>query len=242
MFARSLDWFERHKFGVVGALMLHTLMLFTMAMLKMDDGKKKPEPPPEIVLELEAPPEVQLTPEELQEQLAAQELQNRVSDVNAAPERSLSRSSQERISEQVDQDLKALEQSEFQRLAEERTAEGRDIVQPKLDPSKFDPKNYMEKKAQPVKVEGNVTVKIDVPGRTNTGVEVPAYLCKGRGQVRVRVTVDGSGSVSKAELDPTGTNTADDCLVSHALESANGARFESGAVARGTITYIFVAQ
>ena len=26
-----LDWFERHKYGVVGTLVLHTLVLFTLA-------------------------------------------------------------------------------------------------------------------------------------------------------------------------------------------------------------------
>ena len=35
MFDRFLDWFERHKFGVIGTLMLHTFMLFGMAMSKL---------------------------------------------------------------------------------------------------------------------------------------------------------------------------------------------------------------
>ncbi|MFT3885224.1 MAG: hypothetical protein QM724_07280 [Flavobacteriales bacterium] len=244
MFDRFLDWFERHKFGVVGALMLHTLMLFAMAMVKLDGGER-PEPPSEIALELKAPPEPPTTPEErsLQEQAAAQDVQNRISDQNASPEHTLSRSTRERTSDQVAEDLKAMERAEFQRLAEQRTAEGRDIVQPTLDPSKFDPKNYMEQQAKPVKVEGNVTVKIDVPGRINTAVDVPAYLCKGRGQVRVRISVDGSGNVGKAEVDTSGTNTTDDCLLGHALESANHARFQSGpARSPGTITYTFLAQ
>jgi len=245
MFGPFLDWFERHKVGVVGALMLHTFMIFTMAMFKLK-GENQAAPPPEMALELEAPPEPKLTPEQLQQQLAGQDVQNRVSDMNASPERTLSHSTQERISEQVAQDLKALEQAEFERLAEERTAEGRDIVVPKLDPSKFDPKNYMEKKATPVKVEGNVTVKVDVPGRFSIErtIEVPAYLCKGHGQVQILVSVDASGAITKADVDPSGTNTTDDCLVSHALESANGARFERASVGRssGTITYLFVAQ
>lgn len=244
MFDRFLDWFERHKFGVVGTLMLHTFLLFGFAMSKLTSSKHIMPPPP-LELELQAPPP-ELTPEEQhqQELMAAQNVQNRVSDANADPERSLSRSTRERIADDVEQDLKAMEQAEFQRLAEERTAEGRDIVVPTLDPSKFDKSNYMQQKATPVKVEGNVTVKIDVPGRTNLTVEMPAYLCKGRGQVRVRIAVDASGTVTKAEVDPAGTNTADDCLVGHALSSANGARFAGASVSRspGTITYTFVAQ
>ena len=38
MFGRFLDWFERHKFGVVGTLMLHTFMLFGMALTTFSCG------------------------------------------------------------------------------------------------------------------------------------------------------------------------------------------------------------
>lgn len=245
MFDRFLDWFERHKIGVVGTLMLHTFLMFGFAMSKVGGKEDRAAQPPPLELELEAPPP-EPTPEELQQQeeLAAQDLQNRVSDMNADPARALSSTARDRITESVEEDLKALEQAEFQRLAEQRTLEGKDIVVPTLDPTKFDKKNYLKESPRAVKVEGNVTVRVNVPGRENTSVDVPAYLCKGRGQVLVRVSVDRSGAVTKAEVDPSGTNTTDDCLLSHAVESATGARFASAGSgpSPGTIQYTFVAQ
>lgn len=247
MFGRFLDWFERHKFGVVGALMLHTLMLFAFAIAKLNTGEEKNEVPEQLTLEMEAPPPEppQLTPEQQQQQAAAGAMKSRISDLNADPERSLSRSTREHIAQDVEQQLHAEEQAEFQRLAEERTAAGEDIVVPTLDPSKFDKNNYLKPQPKAVKVEGNVAVRINVPGRQNTTVDIPAYLCKGRGLVLVRVTVDRNGDVSKAEVDPSASNTADACLLDHAVESARGARFDrsaSGSASSGTIEYTFQAQ
>ena len=37
-FDRFLDWFERHKYGVVGTLLLHTMLLFTVAVLRFGAG------------------------------------------------------------------------------------------------------------------------------------------------------------------------------------------------------------
>lgn len=247
MFDRFLDWFERHKYGVVGTLMLHTFLLFGFAMSNLKSEKHMAEPPP-LELELEAPPPEPMTEEEQREQelAQAQEVINRTSNSTADVERSISSAARERISGNVEEDLKALEQAEFQRLADERKAEGREIVVPQLDPSRFDKNNYLPKNTRPVKVEGLTTVSYDLVGRTDIVLEVPAYLCKGQGRVVVRVAVDRSGVVTKAELDAGATTTTDDCMVSNALSSAGGARFSRSSDApqpqRGTITYVFLAQ
>lgn len=243
---RFLDWFERHKFGVVGTLMLHTFLMFAFAMSKL----KTPETKvivPELELVMEAPPP-DVTPEEQRQKLlSAQDVTNQASNSTADPGvRSLSRAAQERMATNVEADLHAMEQAEFERLAEERKASGKEVVIPKLDPSKFDKNNYMDKTTKPVKVEGLTTVSYDLVGRTDIVLEVPAYLCKGQGRVVVRVAVDRSGEVSKAELDPKATTTTDDCMVSNAMASASGARFSGSSTAaqpqRGTITYVFLAQ
>lgn len=250
MFDRFLDWFERHKYGVIGTLMLHTMLLFTFAMSSVGD-RNPPKPPEPIVLELESEPAPETAPPETkagEEQSATMNVTNRTSNstAEASAERPMSRAARERMAQQVDQDLHDMEQQEFARLAEERKAEGKEIVVPQLDPSKFDKSNYMEKPRKPVKVEGLTTVSYDLAGRTDIILEVPAYLCKGQGRVVVRVAVDRSGKVSKAELDLGTSSTSDACMVDNAVASASGARFSSSSTAaqpqRGTITYIFLAQ
>lgn len=249
MFSGFLDWFDRHKFGIVGTLMLHTCLMLAFALAKLRTPPPRNEPPP-LVLQLDiAPPEPENEATK-EQQLAGMQTQvtNLTSNSTAAEgsPRPLSRAAQERMAQDIDQNLHDMEHAEFQRLADERKAEGKEITVPTLDPSKFDKRNYMDAPPKPVKVKGLTTVSYDLTGRTDEVLEVPAYLCKGQGRVVVRVAVARSGEVTKAELDANATTTTDDCMVSNALSSASGARFSYAASApqpqRGTITYVFLAQ
>lgn len=248
MFGRFLDWFERHKFGVVGTLMLHTFMLFVMAMSKLpaDDPQLAL---PEMVMELAAPQDLPPDPMLQPPLSAAVEVKNLTSNSTAEaqqPRTWPSQRAQEKIATNVEEDLKSFEAEEFNKLAEERHAAGKDVVMPQLDPSKWDKEHYMDKTPKPVKVEGLTTVSYDLVGRTDIVLEVPAYLCKGQGTVVIHVSVDREGEVTKADLDATKTTTRDECMVDNAMASAKGARFSASSVSpdpqRGNITYIFLAQ
>ncbi len=244
---RILDFFDRHKYGIIGTLLFHTVL---MAVLILGQVSSVPLPaeqaPIELALESEATEAEAQPHKEEQEPGAAQPVTNVASNITATPEQSLSRSARERMAEHVERDLLNMEKSEFDRLAQERREQGKEISVPQLDPSKFDKSNYMEKPPKPVKVEGLTTVSYDLVGRSHIVLEVPAYLCKGSGKIVVRVAVDRSGNVSKAELDPAASTAISGCMAENALLSASGARFNSSAAAaqpqRGTITYIFLAQ
>ncbi len=247
MFDRFMDWFERHKFGVVGTLMLHTLVLFALAMSKLP-AKNEATAEEEIPLEMLAPQDLPLDPMLQPPLLAPVEVKNLTSNSRAEvrPAPFLSSRAQERISEDVESDLKEFEAAEFDRLAQERKAAGKEVVMPELDPTKWDKEKYMDHTPKPTKLEGLTTVSYEFDGaqRADVHLEVPAYLCKGQGRVLIRVEVDGSGRVTKAELDPS--STADECMRENALASASDARFTSlpgvGNAQRGRITYIFLAQ
>ena len=254
MFDRFLDWFERHKFGVIGTLLLHTLLMFALAISQI---RTDPKPEATAETELEVLPALSDPEfEKLQEQLAStdgptelSEVKSMVSNItahrvieNAWP----SQATQERMADAIEQDLKAFEQAEFDRLAQERHDRGEEVVVPQLDPSKWNKELYMEKAAEPVKVQGNAAVWHDLKDRVEEHLEVPAYTCKGQGQVAVRVNVGRDGAVERTELDAANTTTNDDCMIERALASASTAHFNSLASAsdpqRGTIFYLFVAQ
>ena len=228
MLESALDLFDRHKYGVIGTLMLHTMLLFVLTMARV---YRHPET---------------ATANELQVVLA--DVTNRTSNATAEPDRSppMSSAARARMGQRVEEDLRNLEQAEFDKLAEERRAQGKEVTVPQLDPSKFDKRNYLEKPTKPVKVEGLTTVSYDLAGRSDIVLEVPAYLCKGSGTVAVLVAVDAAGNVRRSELDPARTTTRDECMVEHAMASAAGARFTRSSTApdpqRGTITYIFLPQ
>lgn len=248
MFDRFLDWFERHKFGVVGTLMLHTFMLFAMAISKLPiENEAKAEQ--EMVMELAAPQDLPPDPMLEPPLSAAVEVKNLASNITAQVQPQMrmypGQRAQEQMASDVEEELLAFEAEEFRKRDSTRKAQGKEVIMPKLDPSKWDPAQYMPKKNEPSRVEGLTTVTYDLVGRTDIDLDVPAYLCMGQGAVVIKVAVERDGRVSRAELDEVRTH-ADDCMRENALLSAQSARFNaSGSAAdpqRGTMTYIFLAQ
>jgi len=241
---RALDLFDRHKYGIVGTLTLHTLLLLLMLAGRVPNHMpiERTDPimlimesdVPEPVAEQQQPGEAPVTPGEIT---------NIASNTSAE---AIPHTAREHLAKSVEEALLDLERTEPERLAEERRAEGKEITVPELDPSKFNKERYMEKPPKAVKVEGFTTVSYDLVGRSDIRLDVPAYLCKGSGRVVVRVAVDRNGTVTRAELDVASTTTVDACMVEHALSSASTARFSRAPAApqpqRGTITYLFLAQ
>ncbi len=164
---------------------------------------------------------------------------------NITAERMMSNAAQARLAERVESDLKAMEQAEFDRLAQERRDQGKEIVIPELDPSKWNKEQYMKTAAEPVKVEGATTVWHDLKGRTRAS-DVPGYLCKEMGRVAITVQVDKAGNVLRATLDPTKSQGADECMLEHALASAKRGKFNALGTAPdpqiGTLYFLFLAQ
>jgi len=248
MFDRFLDWFERHKFGVVGTLMLHTFMLFAMAMSKLPkENEARAEA--EMVMELAAPQDLPPDPMLEPPTSAPEEVKNLTSNITAQvqPQMRLypGPQAQEQMASDIEEELLAFEAQEFRKRDSARKADGKEVVMPKLDPSKWDPAKYLPKKNEPSRMEGLTTVTYDLVGRTDLDLDVPAYLCMGQGAVVIKVAVERDGRVSRAELDE-GRTRADDCMRENALRSAESARFNSSSSAadpqRGTMTYIFLAQ
>ena len=241
---RFLDWFEEHKVSVIGTLALHSMLLFVFTMVEL-----RTQPTSETM----ASPYVEvLEPEQAQElieriehpELAAQrEVINTTSNITA--ERTMGQFSQAKLAERVESDLKAMEQAEFDRLAQERRDQGKEIVIPELDPSKWNKELYMKTAAEPVKVEGATTVWHDLKGRTREN-DIPGYLCKEMGRVAISISVDRQGQVVKAEQDTALSDLADECILELALASAKRAHFSSLANApnpqKGTLYFLFMPQ
>ncbi len=239
-----LDWFERHKLGIIGTLAMHSFLLFAFSMWQI---RTTPTEAERSEMRVEVVPEEEV--EELMlrvenpELAAAMKVMNATSNITA---QTTSRSySPTKLAERVESELKALEQEEFDRLAQERREQGKEVVIPQLDPSKWNKELYMEKAAEPVKVEGATTVWHDLTDRVRED-DVPGYLCKQQGRVAVTIQVDRSGRVVKADVDAAKSTGADDCMLQHALSSARRARFNSLGSApdpqKGTLFFLFLPQ
>lgn len=246
---RFLDWFDRHKFGVIGTLLLHTFLMLGFAASRLDD--RVPDTmaaEPELdVLPPMTDAEFSQVQQQLQEGMDAEDVKSLVSNITAERLRTTypSRAAQERMAENIEKELLDMEKAEFHRLAQERTARGEDVVVPELDRSKWDAELYKQKAAEPARVQGNAAVWHDLKERSEH-LEIPAYTCRGQGQVAIKVSVARDGRITKAELDASNTTTKDECMIERAMRSVNNGSFSASGSApdpqRGTIYYIFIAQ
>lgn len=243
MLNRLLDWFEQHKVGVIGTLALHTIgvFLFTVWNIRTTPTEEERN---EMRIEVLSEPEMEELLQDMadQEQGIPQRVTNLTSNVTAEVKPGFS---QERLTERVENELRQMEQEEFDRLAQERRDRGEEVEMPTLDPSKWNKELYMEKAAEPVKVEGATTVWHDLKDRVRAN-DVPGYLCKDQGRVAIAVQVDRRGGVVKAEIDARQTSQANECMLEHALNSTRRARFNPSPsapdVQKGTVYFLFLPQ
>lgn len=238
-----LDWFEEHKTGVIGTLTLHTLVLFVCTMLYMRATPREDEVSDMRIEVISEPEAEQLVQKILDEDAGITEkVTNLTSNVTADARPAFNA---QRLAERVEQEVRDLEQSERERLEQERIERGEKVEMPELDPSKWDKEQYMDKAVQPVKIEGATTVWYDLKDRVR-GSGAPAYLCKDRGRVAIRVVVERDGSVRKAELDHSQSINVDECMLEQALTSAKRTRFNPSSTApdpqTGTVYFLFMPQ
>ena len=243
MLNRLLDWFEEHKVGVIGTLALHTVGVFLFTVWNIRTTPTEDERS-EMRIEVLSEPEMEELLQEMenQEQGVPQRVTNLTSNVAEEVKPGFS---QERLAERVENELRQMEQEEFDRLAQERRDRGEEVEMPTLDPSKWNKELYMEKAAEPVKVEGATTVWHDLKDRVRAN-DVPGYLCKDQGRVAIAVQVDRRGFVVKAEIDVRQTSQANECMLEHALNSTRRARFNASSsapdVQKGTVYFLFLPQ
>jgi uncharacterized iron-regulated membrane protein len=243
-----LDLFERHRHGIFGTVIVHAIFFiaFTAWTIRTVPLDQADEMRMEMELVMEPEPQEQLEPDESEPSVAAfgGRVTNATSNITGQSGRATT-FSERRLAERVEQDLAEFERQEFERLAEERRERGVEIVMPELDPSKWNKELYMDRAAEPVKVEGATTVWHTLEGRHREH-DVPGYRCLRDGRVAVRVSVGRDGRVLKATLDPAQSAQVDDCMEEQALRSALRARFSSSPTARdpqeGTVFFLFVRQ
>lgn len=243
MWYALIDWFDRNKLGIIGTLAVHTLLLFVLTWWSIRTTPRDDERS-EMRIEMVSEEEAEQMVQQMEAEAAGlpTPVTNLTSNITAQVRPTYSA---QRLAERVENELRAMEQAEFDKLAQERRERGEEIEMPQLDPSKWNKELYMDKAAEPVRVEGATTVWHDLQGRVRAN-DVPGYLCRGQGRVAVRVAVDRNGQVLRADLDPARSSQADDCMVENALRSARRARFNPSSSAQdpqnGTVFFLFLAQ
>ena len=87
----------------------------------------------------------------------------------------------------------------------------------------------------------NSTMSYSLVNRTHKFLPTPIYLCEKSGKIIINITVNHLGKVTNTSVNGSSTST-NECLIDHALEYAENARFSADASKKtqiGTITFRF---
>jgi TonB family protein len=144
-----------------------------------------------------------------------------------------------RMAEEVEAELRAMEQAEFDRLAREEKDFGLEGVPDDGQNGQVNTLTGWDER-----YEGRVIVSYDVANRKHVYLPIPGYQCLEAGKVVVEVEIARDGSVIKARVVQSVVGDAAVCLNDAALKYARRSVFETRTDADqvGTITYEFVAQ
>lgn len=173
------------------------------------------------------------------------------SDLNAtasdAVRSSQSASDWQRMAQEVEAELRQLEQAEFDRLASAQKDFGLAGVPDDGNKGKVETLSEWDKR-----YDGEVTVSYEVGGRRGLQVPIPGYKCRVAGVVVVSVSVNPEGRVLGARIAASeliaGSSAEGEnvlvCLEEQGLASARSAVFQAvvGETTEGVITYRFLAQ
>ena len=234
-------------YAIIVTLLVHAIALVVLAYQKVDYGGAE-----EQFIEVDFLGEIETVQDEvsLEDQIADrvnEQIANLMANANSelSEERSSYSVPSEKMSRDVEDDLKRFEREEFERLQREREAEDQvsDPSNPEKAPSKNEPQenyDYFGKS-----FNGNVTALADVPGRNPSNIHIPGYLCKGGGKVVLNIVVDQEGYVTSAVVG-LGSTTSDECLLDEAVNSALKSKFAAKSAAPkkspGTLVYRFIPQ
>ncbi len=90
----------------------------------------------------------------------------------------------------------------------------------------------------------NSTMSYSLVNRTHKFLPTPIYLCEKSGEIVINIIVNHLGKVTNTSVNGSSTST-NECLIDHAIEYAEKARFSTDASKKtqiGTITFSFVGK
>tara|TARA_R110002050_G_scaffold141251_2_gene266345 strand:+ start:49082 stop:49846 length:765 start_codon:yes stop_codon:yes gene_type:complete len=253
-----LRFLDRYKFGLLGTLIFHFLFLLSATYVHIPDKVAEKE----SLLVIDFPEETILPDEDQKEAATTQKIIDNNSNKGkneAAPNevkkgdynefnKEPSKASKESFDEQLERELKELEQEVIQEQRDAGYGYSPEEVAKMLSSKE---NKELEKVASQAPrsesvFEGNTNITYKLKNRYDTHLNVPVYMCQYGGLVVVNIAVNQQGKVVSAKVDKESSKTTDPCLLDAALSGAKNTRFNSKSSASkiqmGSITYRFIDQ
>jgi hypothetical protein len=248
-----LAYIERYKFAIIGTTLLHLLFFFYANFTTVQKPYKFPDPQVEMSIPLD---DISIDPAIL-EQLdmtptpqQSEEIYNLAADQNDNRNKSFEDYSTQEMEHFDATSAKELEKQYFQEWAATHDGNGDKKEKPVDDkndsdknPNKVDNSNIKSGGANAF--AGEVMVSFNLSNRKAHSLPKPGYTCNSYGTVVIDVKVGGDGAVKSALVNTGLSQSADECMISRALDYAKKSRFNlvsGGGTQSGTITYKFVSK
>ena len=242
------EWVYRKRVGLLAMVLAYLIMGILFLSYKI---VVQPAVPPTIAIEIVQEQIEEIEKEKLEQQIeqeservSYEEVANKRSnddsdlDASLADDRHQNNDIYEEA-QRVQQDMQQSQNAYNQAMSELSS----DTKKPRDKP--VDRSAQKSDKNQRAQVKGNVTVRYFLKDRNDTYLHIPAYECRGGGEVVVQITVNNNGDVISASIARSSKET-DDCVRNMALQAAKASSFNTSQSApnkqKGTITYIFMPQ
>jgi len=255
---KLLDAIDKYKFGIIAALTAYIIIFMYLQMSSYTHYT--PIEPFHDGSYVEQPQEIPVNPDNILAPTDFGEVKNMSRDVNDSRAKSNEKYFQNKSSEQVMADYKALEQKMYEEAGGDKTraqikkeVEAKKKADENATKSKTPTTNENTQKGGNTSYSGNVMVDWELSARNphqnnNWHVRNPGYTCGygSVGRVTILIKVNQSGSVTTATYDATQSSGANACMIEQAVKYAKLSRFDySGSapgIQQGRITYTFISQ
>jgi len=244
-----LDYIERHKFSILGTIVIHVIILVWMNLQLVVSIPKTPNE--RVVIELD------FSEIEEEENLVAEEMTQNSFESNSDLMNVAANSNQDQTTytnqnfskSQADQEvldeLMKLEQAEFNSIEHSEEENNNEQVKNSIEKGLVK-ENAQQNDDASFGKDVKATANYYLPNRKPQRKPTPSYKCTAEGIVRVIIKVNQKGRVVGTSIDEATTNTQNECLRSEAINYAKRWRFtqefNDEARKEGWIAFTYAAQ
>ncbi len=250
------EWVWDHRVGLCVMIIAYLAAGIIFMSARIMIGRKQASSEFYVELEKEkAAPEKPRKPERMEKSDDFSQIRNRISNENAG-EQAKSKPTTADLNPRLEDDRGTSAKRIYDEAAAamERTRANREAYEEGLRRSQEDARQNRAPKTEnasaksaDTRAAGKVTVSFSLvnPIRYASDLFIPAYQCRGGGELILDVTVNRNGKVTAASL-ARASESVDDCMIETATRAAYASRFNIDPDApekhRGTITYVFMPQ
>ena len=258
-----LYFIEKHKYGIVVALILH-LGVFLYLQMKTYEERVPFEAWSFQGKNIEAPDDIEITPDQIESFEEAQldpeffrEITSHVTNMNDEREKSTSKNEYySSYKGNAEENIRDFEKSviaslQGQRVSEEETSTS--DIESQDGNEKHETTSTSNKTGSDKAYAGETMVSYDLKNRyplnnNDWHIRNPGYTCgyNSMGTVQIRIKVNKNGNVIDAQIESASPSGISSCMKSKALEYARKSRFNykasANSVQTGYISYKFISQ